>query len=294
MQIFSTHLELMAGVPLYVYAIQGKYSSAIIDTGILAMRDAVLDICKQASSGQPLAWILTTHAHADHIGNHHAVSQAFGAKIACGGNTAWLEDFDQHYQEFCLPDVVAEPPNQRQEILGLMDAPTIPDLVLRAGSIIRLGETDLEVLTFPGHKLEEIGFLENQTGTLFLGDVLLALAAPFFHGFDTSSGFHASLNQLQHLLETGRVKRVLAAHHPPLEPTAALQAVAQTRAFLLDVQEATLEAANNVDFRTLWQAVSAKLGKVADFRGYAMLQAQVRELEAAGQLRLVNNLWERR
>ncbi len=293
MKILSTHLELMPGVPLYVYAIQEQNSSAMIDTGIFAMREAVLEIGKQASNGQSLAWILTTHAHADHIGNHHAVSQKFGAKIACGGNIAWFENFDQHYREFCLPDVIPEPSEQRQEILGLMDAPTSPDLILSAGSMIRLGDTELEVLAFAGHKLEEIGFLERKSGTLFLGDVLLALNAPFFHGFDTAIGFRESLGRLEDLIKAGTVQRVLSAHHAPLEPEAAIQAVTRTQRFLDDVEQATLEAANGVAFESLWRTVSVRLGKNADFRGYAMLQAQVQELVAAGRLRFQSSRIER-
>ncbi len=280
-----THVELMPGVPLYVYAVRGERSSAVVDTGIKAMRGSVLTLCGEvSSSATPLSWVLVTHAHADHIGNNHAVKERFGVRVACGGAVAWLEDFDAHYRAFCLPDVLGDPSGQRAEILGLMDTPTPVDLVLTAGSRVRLGGLDLETIALPGHKLEEIGFLEAQSGTLFLGDLLLALKAPFFHGFDTATGFRASLDRLAGLLQTGQVRTVLAAHHPPLDAAGALGQVAATRAFLDDVETATLEAATGVGFETLWRAVSAHLGKDADFRGYAMLRAHIAELEVAGRV----------
>ena len=284
-RLYSTHIELLPGVPLYVYAVRGDHSSAIIDTGIRPMRDSVLHLCEQASSDTvPLAWVLTTHLHADHIGNHRAVRERFDAKIACGGSATWLEDFDVHYREFCLPELVAEPLGQRDEILGLMDGPTIADVKLQPGSLVRLGGINLEVIPFAGHKLEEIGFLERESGTLILGDLLLALDAPFFHGFDTASGFRESLARLEELIQAGTVQRVLSSHHVPLEADGAIAAVARTRRFLDDVEAATLEAASSVHFEMLWRSVSARLSKEADFRGYAMLRSQVNELEATGRL----------
>jgi glyoxylase-like metal-dependent hydrolase (beta-lactamase superfamily II) len=278
-----TSLELMPGVPLYVYAVRGERFSAIVDTGIAAMREAVLGLCREAGA---VRYALITHAHADHIGNNRAVRGATGARFLAGGNTAWIEDLDRHYEEFCRPDRVPETPGQREEIMGLMDGPVDVDLVLEEGAVLRLGGVDLRVLRLPGHKLEEIGFLEPETGTLLTGDVLLALAAPFFHGFDTARGFRASLERLEGLLRDGTVRTVLAAHHAPMDAAGALEAVAATRRFLEDVEAATLEAAEGVTFESLWRAVCARLERQVEFRGHAMLEAQVRELEADGRLSL--------
>ena len=208
-RVLSTHTMLMPGVPLYVHALHGKRYSVLIDTGIAAMQSSVLELCREAGR---VAFVLLTHAHADHIGNNVAVQQATGAHFAAGGARGWIENFEEHYREFCLTDLLPELPGQREEILGLMDGPVSLALLLEEGSRFVLDdETVLETLHFPGHKLEELGFLEHFSHTLILGDVLLALAAPFFHGFETASGFRASLNRLGRLIHSGQVEEVRAA-----------------------------------------------------------------------------------
>lgn len=284
--IFSTHVELMPGVPLCVYAVRGERFGVLIDTGIAPMKDQILDLCREVGR---LEYVLITHAHADHIGCNAAVLKATKARFVAGGALPWIEDLETHYREFCLPDKVPEQPNQRAEIMGLMDGPVPVDLVITEGTRIRLGgDIELETFAFPGHKLEEIGFLEHSTGSLILGDLLLALAAPFFHGFQTSNGFYSSLAKLENLIRSRRAKRVLSAHHRPLEPEGALEAIAQTRHFLDGVQAATLEAATGVDFETLWKTVCQTMNKQQEFRGYAMLQVQVTELVAEGKLVVEN------
>jgi hypothetical protein len=118
-----------------------------------------------------------------------------------------------------------------------------------------------------------------------MGDVLLALAAPFFHGFQTAKGFRHSLDRLETMIRAGEIKRVLAAHHPPLDAKEALKSINDTRQFLNEVETATLASANSVDFPTLWKDVCKRMNKQLEFRGFAMLQIQVEELAQAGKLR---------
>jgi glyoxylase-like metal-dependent hydrolase (beta-lactamase superfamily II) len=277
--VTSTHVELMPGVPLYVYAIKGSRYSVVIDSGIAPMRDAVLELCREAA---PVDLLLITHAHADHIGCNASVVEATGAKVAAAGALPWIEDLELHYREFCIPsEHLPDSPEQRDEILGLMDGGVAVDLVIGEGTTLRLGDgLELQTLALPGHKLEEIAFLDPASGDLFMGDVLLALAAPFFHGFQTARGFRSSLDRVQGMLEAGRVRRVLAAHHPPMDRDRALESVHDTRTFLDRIESATLEAAEGVPFPTLWKRVCAALDKQLEFRGFAMLEVQVEELIA--------------
>ena len=281
--VFSTSMTLMPGVEMNVFAVRGRDYSLLIDTGIAGMREAVLDLCRAVGR---VRYVLLTHIHADHIGCNRAVQELTGAPFFAGGAAAWAEDLETHYREFCLTDVLGDPPGQREEILGLMDGPVKIEALIGEGTRFRLGGVELETLALPGHKLEELGFYLPAEGTLILGDVLLAMAAPFFHGVQTFKGFFESLQRLERLLMGGQVRRVLSAHHPPLDAAGALEAVAQTRAHLEAIRAETLAAARDVSLTELWQTVSARLGKVAEFRGYATLQAQVVELTQEGLLRV--------
>jgi len=282
--IHHTHLELMPGVELYVYAVKGEGYSVIIDTGIAQMREQLLALVREVDK---LDIILITHAHADHIGCNAAVREATGAKVAAAGALPWIENLEVHYREFCRTDALPDSQEQRHEILGLMDGGVPVDLVMTEGTRFRLDDhLELTTLALPGHKLEEVGFLESNSRTLIIGDVLPALAAPFFHGFQTAKGFHASLNRLEQLIEAGEVVRVLSSHHHPLDAEQALEKIRLSRAFLLEVEEITLAEANGVGFESLWKGVSDRMGKEPEFRGYAMLEAQVEELVVEGRLRL--------
>lgn len=287
LDVRHAHLELMPGVELYVYALKGDRYSVMFDTGIASMKAAVLTL---ASDVAPLAYVLHTHVHADHIGCNRAVADATGARFAVAGAESWLEDNITHYEEFCRTDVLPDSEAQRDEIMGLIGPPVRADLTLGDNTVFHLGEgADLLTLRFPGHKLEEVGFLEINSGTLFLGDLLLALAAPFFHGFQTAAGFRSSLAKLEGLVGRGEVSRVLSSHHHPLGPEQTLAATQATRGFLDDVEAATLEAATGVSFDHLWRAVCSAMNKELEFRGYAMLEVQVRELCAAGRMRAQDN-----
>jgi len=149
---------------------------------------------------------------------------------------------------------------------------------------------ELQTIALPGHKLEEVGFLEKHSGTLFMGDVLLALAAPFFHGFQTAGGFRSTLTRLEQMINNGTIIQILAAHHPPLDAHASMKCIADTRHFLDEVEEAVLAEAKGTDFPSLWKNVCKKLKRQLEFRGFAMLQVQVDELIDDKKLRLEDGL----
>jgi len=281
--IYHTKTDLMPGVPLYVYAIKGNHYSILIDTGINQMRKQILELCRETA---PVKNVLITHAHADHIGCNYEVRKFTNAQFFAAGAVNWIEDLEIHYKEFCIPsEHLPDSPQQRNEIMGLMDGPVHVDGIIKEGTGCRPGnEIDLTVIELPGHKLEEIAILENNTGILFMGDVLLALAAPFFHGFQTAKGFRNSLNRLENMIEQNIIKKILAAHHPPLDQKESLKAINETRNFLNNVEEAVIELADGHDFPNLWRAVCSGLNKQPEFRGFAMLEVQVNELVEEGKL----------
>jgi len=275
--IFYTTLDLMAGVPLNVYALRGSEYSILIDTGIKSMREQVLALCNETTN---IRNVLITHVHADHIGCNVAVKHTTGAQFYAAGAIPWIENMETHYLEFCIPsEHLPDSQEQRDEILGLMDGPVNVDVVITEGITFRPGdEIELETIALPGHKLEEVGFLNRATGDFFTGDILLALAAPFFHGFQTTRGFRNSLKKIRELINEGKINRILAAHHHPLNKEKAFEAIKTTEYFLDSVEQAVIQESKGIDFPSLWKNVCSSMNKQLEFRGFAMLEVLVNEL----------------
>ena len=245
--IYYTTLELMPGVPLNIYALRGSEYSILIDTGIKSMQDQVLSLCEETGN---IRNVLITHVHADHIGCNVAVKQKTNAQFFAAGAIPWIENMETHYQEFCIPsEYLPDSPEQRDEILGLMDGPVNVDAIIKEGTTFRPGNgIELETIALPGHKLEEVGFLNHSTGDFFTGDILLALAAPFFHGFQTARGFRKSLNNIKRMLNDGKIKRLLAAHHHPLNKEKALEVIKTTETFLDIVEQNVIQEAKGIHY----------------------------------------------
>lgn len=281
--IYYTTLDLMPEVPLNIYALKGRGYSILIDTGIRQMKDQVLSLCNEVGN---IKNVLITHAHADHIGCNSAVKEKTGAQFYAAGALSWIENPETHYMEFCIPsEHLPDSQQQRDEILGLMDSPVNIDVVLSEGTIFRPGNgIELETITLPGHKLEEVGFLNRSTGDLFTGDILLAVAAPFFHGFQSARKFRKSLHKIISLLDSGIVNRVFASHHHPLNKERAFEAIKTTEVFLDQVMENVILEAKGVNFPDLWKNVCRNMKKQLEFRGFAMLDVQVNELIEDGIL----------
>jgi len=273
----------MPDVPLNIYALRGSEYSILIDTGIKSMRDQILSLCAETGD---IRNVLITHAHADHIGCNAAVKEKTNAQFFAAGAIPWIENMETHYLEFCIPsEYLPDSPEQREEILGLMDGPINIDAVINEGTTFRPGNgIELETIALPGHKLEEVGFLNHSTGDFFTGDILLALAAPFFHGFQTARGFRNSLDKIKELITKDKVKRILAAHHHPLDKEKAFDAIKTTELFLDDIKQAVIQEAKGIHYPILWKRICERMNKQLEFRGYAMLEVQVNELIEDGIL----------
>lgn len=280
----------MPDVPLHVYAVEGDRYSVLIDTGIAPMKSDILKLCNNAAN---LRYVVITHAHADHIGCNDAVKEATGASFAAAGALPWIEDYDTHISEFCLPAKTGEyTPGQANDVRSIMDSPVKVDLVVQHGDRFRLGDhTELNVIAVPGHKLEEIALLETYSGILFMGDLLLALKAPFFHGFQTAKGFHKSLDTVESLIHGGVVKQINAAHFDAMPAEKALIHINDTRNFLFEVEKRTIDAAKGATMQAIWKNVCAGMDKELEFRGFAMIKTQLEELLSAGTLKLEDDKW---
>ena len=114
--------------------------------------DALLDYV--AAHGLQLAWLLETHAHADHLSAAHYLHQKTGAPLVIGEEiTAVQRTFAPLFE---ADDVV---PDGRQF-----------DRLVRDGDALALGELEIAVIHTPGHTPACVTYLIGDAA--FVGDTL--------------------------------------------------------------------------------------------------------------------------
>ena len=124
-----------------------------------ALIDPAFDIGRILSEAQRLQYrithIINTHGHSDHTAGNRAVKAATGAQLL-------IHELDAQRLGKMLH-------NTFSRILGGKGSPR-PDVLLRDGDIVRIGETNLKVLHTPGHTPGSICLYAD--GNLFTGDTL--------------------------------------------------------------------------------------------------------------------------
>ena len=96
-----------------------------------------------AEKGWQLTHILNTHHHFDHTGGNEALKKRWGCRIIGAANDA-------------------------HRIPGI-------DQQVADGDVMKLGETQVQVLELPGHTLGHIAYYFEDDQTAFVGDTLFAL-----------------------------------------------------------------------------------------------------------------------
>ncbi len=148
--------------------------------------------------GLTLKVVLNTHGHPDHAADDARLAKETGAKIAIHEADAYRLERNAHDPRPYLP---TPPP------------PAKADLLLKEGSIVKVGATEVRTIHTPGHTEGSVSFYVPAAGLLFSGDSLLAGTFGDTGGLGGSPAkMWRSLGRL-HALPPDT--RVLPGHGPP-------------------------------------------------------------------------------
>lgn len=133
---------------------------ALVDSGFVGHAEETAAWVRGMSArhGGEVALVVNTHWHSDHVGAN-GLLQARGAGIAAGAPEA--EAVVRRDAGCCAAEYLDQPV-----------APYTVDLSLDDGQILRLGDTDWEVVRTPGHTPGHLALWQPEERLLVVGDAL--------------------------------------------------------------------------------------------------------------------------
>ena len=190
-------LEKVVAPPLdnnaYLVIDEKSLQAAVVDPALAG--EDLLDLAEKR--GAKIAYVLNTHGHPDPTADDESIRKATGAKIAIFELDAPLLEKNARETRWFLP---APPP------------PVKPDVLLKEGSEIKVGDLVLRTFHTPGHTQGSACFYIASEEALFTGDTLYARS----HGrTDTFGGSPAKMVfSLRRLKELPPTTHVYPGHGP--------------------------------------------------------------------------------
>ena len=244
---------IQGGANIGVIAYEGR--CLIIDSGM--DKDAGRDILKQVKKlGLTPTALLVTHAHADHFGGaHYLVGQT--------GLTVYATRVEASVMASPLLEPLylfsgAQPPRELQHKF-LLAKPSPADVIL-AGNENVVDQIPVQVISLPGHSLEQVGVAFG--GTLFVGDAFLTTDILDKHRIPFYSDVQTGLTTLATLkTQTDTFKNIVAGHGEIYTAAEhANRAINYTIQRLENILENVREALANGTPRPLADILSAVVG----------------------------------
>ena len=134
-------------------------SCSVVDTGYVAHAAATVQLVEHAARGRPLARIVNTHLHSDHVGGNAALAERFGATITIPpGQAQAVRDWDETRLNYA-------PTGQRCARFGY-------DHLIDPGRPLRLGALQWQVLSGGGHDPEMVLLYNDDERILISADAL--------------------------------------------------------------------------------------------------------------------------
>lgn len=193
---------------------------ALIDSGFVGHAEETAAWAR-AHAGQGVELVVNTHWHSDHVGGN-ALLQARGAAVAAG--TPEAEAISRRDPGCCAAEYLDQPV-----------APYSVDLALDDGQVLRLGDSDWEVIRTPGHTPGHLGLWQPEEQLLVVGDALSDYDVGWVNlaldGLEAATSALASLKRMAALAP----RVILPSHGPiPVDPATAFAAALRRAQRLVD------------------------------------------------------------
>lgn len=146
---------------VFVYLILGDRTACLIDSGVFASVDDVMELIAEADRQKSdISQILLTHAHVDHIGGLSVLKKRLGCTVAASAfSSKWIEDIDKQFQERPVP-----------QFYDIVKESVQVDQILCGGNLVDLGNSTLEVYEIPGHEKGQLAYFHKEDGVLITAD----------------------------------------------------------------------------------------------------------------------------
>jgi glyoxylase-like metal-dependent hydrolase (beta-lactamase superfamily II) len=139
--------------------LNGRDGAAIVDSGYVTHVPQTIALVKHMLAGAPLARLINTHCHSDHMGGNAALQREYACHTSLPvGEAPLIERWDEEALLLSYAD-------QRAERFRIDDT-------FAPGDALRLGELDWQVLAAPGHDPHATMLYSPDERILISGDAL--------------------------------------------------------------------------------------------------------------------------
>ncbi|MCX8004409.1 MAG: MBL fold metallo-hydrolase [Burkholderiaceae bacterium] len=189
---------------------------SVVDTGYGTHAEQTVALIRHAARGKPLARIVNTHLHSDHVGGNAALRTAFGAHVLIPPG---LADAVRRWDEEALSYAPTGQYCPRFDF----------DALLAPGQTLRLGGLDWRVVAAPGHDPHMVVLYNDDERILLSADALWENGfGAIFPELEGESGFAEQRAVLEWIAHT-RPRLVIPGHGAPFTEVDAALARAFSR-----------------------------------------------------------------
>lgn len=194
------------------YLIEGGERALLLDTGTGAgdMRALVESLTDR------LVFLVSSHAHWDHIGCNHQFDERWVHEAEANATTLMEGVANERIRRAFAPEGLTGPLPKGFDVESFVIPPAPPTGIVHDGHRFDLGGRVLEVIHCPGYSSGGIALLDAARGMLFSADVAYA-GALYVYDPALLPTYHASLQRLAALAPD--LRAVYPAHDAsPIEP----------------------------------------------------------------------------